>query len=106
MLVKINPINPQERMINKVKACLSDGGIIAYPTDTYYGIGCDIMNKKAIEKIYLLKQRDKSRDIPTLLVSAKEPEEMESLARESGAEGFLCKPFDEETLVKMVSGYL
>jgi tRNA threonylcarbamoyl adenosine modification protein (Sua5/YciO/YrdC/YwlC family) len=38
---------------------LKRGGIIAYPTDTYYGIGCDIMNKKSIEKIYQLKQRKK-----------------------------------------------
>ncbi len=40
---------------------LRSGGIIAYPTDTYYGIGCDILNKKAIRKIYQLKQRNKSK---------------------------------------------
>ncbi len=40
---------------------LRKGGIIAYPTDTYYGIGCDILNKKAIEKIYLLKGRSRSQ---------------------------------------------
>ena len=57
MLISINPNNPQPRLIRKVAAILKDGGIIAYPTDTYYGIGCDIMNKKAIGKIYRLKQR-------------------------------------------------
>lgn len=61
MLIKINPINPQQRLIQKVAGILRDGGIIAYPTDTYYGIGCDIMNKKAIEKIYLIKQRSKNK---------------------------------------------
>jgi len=61
MFFKINPINPQERLLFKVTDILKRGGIIAYPTDTYYGIGCDIMNKKAIEKIYQLKQRDKSK---------------------------------------------
>lgn len=61
MFFKINPINPQERLLLKVTDILKRGGIIAYPTDTYYGIGCDIMNKKAIEKIYQLKQRDKSK---------------------------------------------
>jgi tRNA threonylcarbamoyl adenosine modification protein (Sua5/YciO/YrdC/YwlC family) len=61
MFVEINPENPQKRLIRKVVEALKDGGVIAYPTDTYYGIGCDIMNKKAIEKIYLLKQRDKKR---------------------------------------------
>jgi tRNA threonylcarbamoyl adenosine modification protein (Sua5/YciO/YrdC/YwlC family) len=61
MLFKINPINPQERLLSKVVDILKRGGIIAYPTDTFYGIGCDIMNKKAIEKIYLIKQRKKSK---------------------------------------------
>jgi len=61
MLLKINPHNPQERLIKKAVEVVKKGGIIAYPTDTYYGIGCDIMNKKAIAKIYLLKQRDKTK---------------------------------------------
>lgn len=61
MLIKINPQNPQLRLIKKVVDLLKTGGIIVYPTDTYYGIGCDIMNKKAIEKIYMLKQRDKNK---------------------------------------------
>ncbi len=61
MLLKINPDNPQERQIQRVVNILQKGGIVAYPTDTYYGIGCDIMNKKAIEKIYAIKQRDKNK---------------------------------------------
>ncbi|MBA3035891.1 MAG: threonylcarbamoyl-AMP synthase [Desulfobacterium sp.] len=61
MLIEVNPVNPQKRLISKVVDILKKDGVIAYPTDTYYGIGCDIMNKKAIEKIYLLKQRDKNR---------------------------------------------
>jgi tRNA threonylcarbamoyl adenosine modification protein (Sua5/YciO/YrdC/YwlC family) len=61
MLVKINPINPQKRLLKIVVETLKRGGIIAYPTDTYYGIGCDIMNKKAIETIYHLKQRNKNK---------------------------------------------
>jgi len=61
MLLKINSDNPQERQIQRVVDILRKGGIVAYPTDTYYGIGCDIMNKKAIEKIYAIKQRDKNK---------------------------------------------
>ncbi len=61
MLIEINPKNPQLRKIRKVVESLKKGGIIAYPTDTYYGIGCDIMNKKAIEKIYQIKQRNKNK---------------------------------------------
>lgn len=61
MLIEINPKNPQKRLIKVVAESLKRGGIIAYPTDTYYGIGCDILNKKAIEKIYHLKQRNKTK---------------------------------------------
>jgi len=60
MLININQQNPQLRLINQVVEILKKGGIVVYPTDTYYGMGCDIMNKKAIEKIYQLKQRNKS----------------------------------------------
>ncbi len=61
MLISINSTNPQDRLIQKVGEILSEGGVIAYPTDTYYGIGCDILNKKAIQRIYLLKQREKNK---------------------------------------------
>ncbi len=61
MLLNVNYDNPQPRLINKIIDILKKGGVIAYPTDTFYGIGCDIMNKKAIEKIYQIKQRDKKQ---------------------------------------------
>jgi tRNA threonylcarbamoyl adenosine modification protein (Sua5/YciO/YrdC/YwlC family) len=61
MLIKVNPINPQERLIQQAVDVLMKGGIVVYPTDTHYGIGCDILNKKAIEQIYQLKQRNKSK---------------------------------------------
>jgi tRNA threonylcarbamoyl adenosine modification protein (Sua5/YciO/YrdC/YwlC family) len=61
MLLKVNPYNPQERHISRMVAIMEKGGIVAYPTDTFYGIGCDIMNKKAIEKVYALKQRVKTK---------------------------------------------
>ena len=61
MILEITSDNPQPRLIIQVVQTLKNGGIIAYPTDTFYGIGCDIMNKKAIEKIYILKQRDKKK---------------------------------------------
>jgi tRNA threonylcarbamoyl adenosine modification protein (Sua5/YciO/YrdC/YwlC family) len=61
MLIKINQQNPQQRLIMRVVDILKNGGVVVYPTDTYYGIGCDIMNKKAIEKIYQIKQRHNSK---------------------------------------------
>ncbi|MCD6185159.1 MAG: threonylcarbamoyl-AMP synthase [Deltaproteobacteria bacterium] len=61
MLIKLNSENPPERLIRKAVDILKKGGIISYPTDTFYGIGCDIMNKKAIERIYQIKQRNKNQ---------------------------------------------
>lgn len=61
MLLEINPQNPQQRKIDQVAEILGRGGVIAYPTDTLYGIGCDIMNKRAIARIYQIKQRSKDK---------------------------------------------
>ena len=61
MLININQHNPQQRLILKIVDILKSGGVVVYPTDTYYGIGCDIMNKKAIERIYQIKQRNRSK---------------------------------------------
>lgn len=52
---KIHPDNPDERKIREIVAILQEGGIIIYPTDTVYGIGCDIFQPKAIEKIAKIK---------------------------------------------------
>ncbi|MCL4117312.1 UNVERIFIED_CONTAM: hypothetical protein GTU68_031543 [Idotea baltica] len=57
-LLQIHPDNPDKRKINQVVDCLKSGGIIIYPTDTIYGIGCDITNGKAIEKVCRLKGID------------------------------------------------
>lgn len=61
MLLAINPENPQMRLILRVKEVLERGGIISYPTDTTYGIGCSIFNKRGIERIYQLKRREKKK---------------------------------------------
>ncbi len=55
MLLSIHPDNPPERLLRQVVECLESGGVIIYPTDTVYGIGCDIRNRKAIEKICRIK---------------------------------------------------
>jgi len=55
MLLKIYPENPEERAIRRVVECLKDGGIIIYPTDTIYGIGCDIFKSKSVERIAELR---------------------------------------------------
>ena len=55
MLIKIYPENPNEKLIQQVAEILKKGGLIIYPTDTVYGLGCDISNQKAIEKICHIK---------------------------------------------------
>lgn len=50
-LLKIHPLNPEMRKINRVVDVLRKGGIVVYPTDTIYGIGCDLMNRKSIERL-------------------------------------------------------
>jgi tRNA threonylcarbamoyl adenosine modification protein (Sua5/YciO/YrdC/YwlC family) len=55
MLVKIYPNNPNEKQLEEVVACLRNGGLIIYPTDTVYGLGCDIYQAKAIEKLCKLR---------------------------------------------------
>ena len=56
MLISIHPTNPQPRQLAIIKDCLESGGIIAYPTDTIYGLGCDIFNPEAVEKICAIKK--------------------------------------------------
>jgi len=58
MLLQIHPDNPQARNINMVVECLRKGGVIIYPTDTIYGIGCDIYNPEAIARIARIKNID------------------------------------------------
>ena len=56
MLLPIHTENPQPKYIQQVKECLEDGGVIVYPTDTIYGLGCDIFQPKAVERICRIKQ--------------------------------------------------
>ena len=58
MLIRIYPENPNPKEIKKVVDCLKNGGVIIYPTDTVYGIGCDVNNKKAMERVCRIKGLD------------------------------------------------
>jgi tRNA threonylcarbamoyl adenosine modification protein (Sua5/YciO/YrdC/YwlC family) len=55
MLVSIHPENPDSRKISMVVDILRTGGVIIYPTDTVYGLGCDIFNSKAVERVARIK---------------------------------------------------
>jgi tRNA threonylcarbamoyl adenosine modification protein (Sua5/YciO/YrdC/YwlC family) len=61
MLLELHPDNPQPRNIKTIVECLLDGGIIIYPTDTIYGLGCNIFKQKAIERICRIKNIDAAK---------------------------------------------
>jgi len=82
MLLEINPDNPQPRLITHVVEILKNGGVIAYPTDTTYGIGCSILNRKALERIYRIKQRERNKPV-----------------------SFICSDLSEITRYAQVSNY-
>ncbi len=63
MLVEVNPTFPEPRKIRRAAALLEAGEVIAYPTDTVYGLGCDIGNKRAVDRLYAIKGMDKSHPL-------------------------------------------
>ncbi|MBR6334019.1 MAG: threonylcarbamoyl-AMP synthase [Bacteroidales bacterium] len=67
MILKIYPENPNQRHLDKVINCLQDGGIVIYPTDTIYGMGCDIFKQKSIERITEILGDRKKKDSMTFI---------------------------------------
>ena len=63
MLLEINPEHPEPRKIKKAVDALNAGEVIAYPTDTVYGLGCDILSKKGIDRLYQLKEMDRAHPL-------------------------------------------
>ena len=57
--------------IENISKVINDGGIVVFPTDTVYGIGCDPFNKRSIERLYLIKERPRSKPLPVLVPSMK-----------------------------------
>lgn len=63
MLVEINSQFPEPRKVRKAVDALEAGECIAYPTDTVYGLGCDLMNKRAVDRLYQIKGMDRSHPL-------------------------------------------
>ncbi len=72
MIIKINAKNPQPRLIRKVVEVLKEGGVIAYPTDTIYGLGCDLYQKNAIERVHHLKKHSKNKRLSLICADLKD----------------------------------
>ena len=62
-ILAIDPVHPQPRALERAVQALAEGGLVAFPTDTYYGIGCDLFDKRAIERIYSLKQLPRTHEL-------------------------------------------
>ena len=63
MIIEINPHTPEPRKVRRAAAALEAGEIIAYPTDTVYALGCDLLNKKAIDRLYQVKGMPKGQPL-------------------------------------------
>jgi tRNA threonylcarbamoyl adenosine modification protein (Sua5/YciO/YrdC/YwlC family) len=63
MLLSVNPDHPEPRKIRRAVEALEAGEVIGYPTDTVYGLGCDLMSKKAIDRLYAIKRMDRSHPL-------------------------------------------
>jgi tRNA threonylcarbamoyl adenosine modification protein (Sua5/YciO/YrdC/YwlC family) len=63
MILAVNPDHPEPRKVRRAVEALSADGVIAYPTDTVYGLGCDLLSKKAIDRLYQIKQMDRSHPL-------------------------------------------
>jgi tRNA threonylcarbamoyl adenosine modification protein (Sua5/YciO/YrdC/YwlC family) len=71
MILQINPSHPQPRHISRVVDILRSGGVIVYPTDTVYGLGCDIRSKKALERVRRIKKMDNKRHLSFVFADLK-----------------------------------
>ena len=72
MYLSINSQNPQMRLIKKAVDVMQDGGVIIYPTDTVYGLGCALSNKKGIDRIYEIKRRSRKRPLSFVCADLKD----------------------------------
>ena len=72
MIITINPKNPQRRFIRRVVEVLEGGGVIGYPTDTIYGVGCDLFNQDAIRKIHRLKKLEEKKPLSFICSDLKD----------------------------------
>ena len=72
MYLSINSQNPQMRLIRKAVDVLQDGGVIIYPTDTVYGLGCSLFNKRGIDKIYEIKRRSRKQPLSFVCADLKD----------------------------------
>lgn len=72
MMIAINNQNPQLRLVRRAVETLREGGIVIYPTDTVYGMGCDLFNKRGIDRIYEIQRRDRKKPLSFVCADLKD----------------------------------
>jgi L-threonylcarbamoyladenylate synthase len=75
-VIKVNPIDPELRLIEEAAHVLEDGGVIGYPTETVYGLGADAYNEEALERVFKIKGRETGKPISVLVASMEMLEEI------------------------------
>ncbi|MBF0237172.1 MAG: threonylcarbamoyl-AMP synthase [SAR324 cluster bacterium] len=75
MLLVINPQNPQQRLIDQAVSVLQNDGVIIYPTDTVYGLGCSVYSKKAMEQVCRIKEVDRKKPLTFVCSSERQIQE-------------------------------
>jgi L-threonylcarbamoyladenylate synthase len=84
LILKIDPQNPDGRAMAEAIGILKSGGVIAFPTETFYGIGADAGNEKAVERIFLIKGRDFKNPIPVIIGNITDIEKLVSTVPVTG----------------------
>lgn len=72
MIIEWNPARPRKKTTEYLKESLENGAIIAYPTDTFYGLGCDLFNIKAIKKLYTIRGLNEKRPLSLIFTDLKD----------------------------------
>lgn len=72
MIVKVDPQNPDKKTIQKACSILKGGGLVAFPTETFYGLGADALNDQALKKLFALKRREHAKPLLVIIAQKKQ----------------------------------
>lgn len=81
-VLRINPNNPDKEVIKEVVSAIKNGKIIVYPTDTVYGLGCDALDIRVVERLFRVKQRSDVKPIPILVKDIKMAKKLAKISKE------------------------
>jgi len=83
MILEIHPINPEPRLLARVVSVLEGGGVVAYPTDSVYALGCDATNNRAVERLYKIKKSERHKPFSLLCQDLSQVSEYARVSNQS-----------------------